>query len=289
MNKILKNSILISGLTLGLILFTGNDNIERIKDKVSSMTNKIITISQDRDKIVKKLQSNLDKYNTDIESLNQEKSNLEKELSNLNKQLEEEHGNNSSLTQEKTELQNAINNLNTQITELQNTINNLNTQISEHNNTITTLRDELTRSNGEVEKANKAVEELEKFVNGKFDEVKDIKETTDLSQYNPNDIAKNDVWIINDNDTFDCGNGISVQYTKSNGEVRFTLRDNSNVTPNSFILKVTYTDGSFDELNFTGNNYTLTRDRVISEIKLKGNLYTSTGIIHVDKVINVRM
>lgn len=277
MNKIFKNSILISGLTLGLILFTGNDNIERIKDKVSSMTNKIITMSQDRDKIVEKLQSTIDKYNTDIESLNQEKSNLEKELSNLNEQLENEHENTSSLIQEKTELQN--------------TINNLNTQISEHNNTITTLRDELTRSNGEVEKANKAVEELEEFVNGKFDEVKDIKEITDLSQIIPSDpdTNQNDVWVVNNfNRAFDCGDSIFANYVPSDRNFQFSIR-NPLANSNLLKIKVTFTDKSFEEFYMAEKNFVNLNNKTVNEIKITGSFKLGENTVNINKVIKVKM
>lgn len=69
MNGILKKLLLVAGtatITISLLQFTGEENIERIKDKVSSMKSKIVTISNDRNQILNKLQNTIDQYNNDI-------------------------------------------------------------------------------------------------------------------------------------------------------------------------------------------------------------------------------
>ena len=191
MNNILKKTSLLVGtatITLGLLIFTGEENINRIKDKISNMTSKIISISNDRDTVLNKLQDTLNKYNTDVEALNQKKAELENNIVELNKKIESGNGNIIELKQQKNELEQQKN-------ELQDNINELNNQLSEKNSTIINLNNEITRLNNEVKKANSAVEDLEKFVNGKFDEVNNIPELTDLSGYVPTispDISSDD-------------------------------------------------------------------------------------------------
>ena len=65
MNGILKKLLLVAGtatITISLLHFTGEENIERIKDKVSSMKSKIVTISNDRNQILNKLQNTINQY-----------------------------------------------------------------------------------------------------------------------------------------------------------------------------------------------------------------------------------
>ena len=191
MNNILKKTALLVGtatITLGLLMFTGEENINRIKDKISNMTSKITSISNDRDTVLNKLQDTLKKYNTDVEALNQKKAELENNIVELNKKIESGNGNITELEQQKNELEQQKN-------ELQDNINELNNQLSEKNSTIINLNNEITRLNNEVKKANSAVEDLERFVNGKFDEVNNIPELTDLSGYVPTvspDISSDD-------------------------------------------------------------------------------------------------
>ena len=198
MNNILKKTSLLVGtatITLGLLIFTGEENINRIKDKISNMTSKIISISNDRDTVLNKLQDTLNKYNTDVEALNQKKAELENNIVELNKKIESGNGNIIELKQQKNELEQQKNELEQQKNELQDNINELNNQLSEKNSTIINLNNEITRLNNEVKKANSAVEDLEKFVNGKFDEVNNIPELTDLSGYVPTispDISSDD-------------------------------------------------------------------------------------------------
>ena len=164
-------------------MFTGEENINRIKDKVSTMTSKIISISNDRDTVLNKLQDTLNKYNTDVEALNQKKAELENNIVELNEKIASGNVNINELEQQKNELEQQKNELEQQKNELQDNINELNNQLSEKNSTIINLNNEITRLNNEVKKANSAVEDLERFVNGKFDEVNNIPETTDLSGY----------------------------------------------------------------------------------------------------------
>ena len=184
MNNILKKTSLLVGtatITLGLLMFTGEENINRIKEKISTMKSKIISISNDRDTVLNKLQDTLNKYNTDVEALNQKKAELENNIVELNEKIESGNGNITGLEQQKNELQDNI--------------NELNNQLSEKNSTIINLNNEITRLNNEVKKANSAVEDLERFVNGKFDEVNNIPESTDLSGYVPTvspDISSDD-------------------------------------------------------------------------------------------------
>lgn len=181
MNNIFKKTSLLVGtatITLGLLMFTGEENINRIKDKVSTMTSKIISISNDRDTVLNKLQDTLNKYNTDVEALNQKKAELENNIVELNEKIASGNVNINELEQQKNELEQQKN-------ELQDNINELNNQLSEKNSTIINLNNEITRLNNEVKKANLAVEDLERFVNGKFDEVNNIPESTDLSGYVP--------------------------------------------------------------------------------------------------------
>ena len=152
-------------------MFTGEENINRIKDKISTITSKISSISNDRDTVLNKLKDTLNKYNTDVEALNQKKAELENNIVELNKKIESGNGNITELEQQKSELQDNI--------------EELNNQLSEKNSTIINLNNEITRLNNEVKKANSAVEDLERFVNGKFDEVNNIPESTDLSGYVP--------------------------------------------------------------------------------------------------------
>ena len=191
MNNILKKTSLLVGtatITLGLLMFTGEENINRIKEKISTMKSKIISISNDRDTVLNKLQDTLNKYNTDVEALNQKKAELENNIVELNEKIESGNGNITGLEQQKNELEQQKN-------ELQDNINELNNQLSEKNSTIINLNNEITRLNNEVKKANSAVEDLERFVNGKFDEVNNIPESTDLSGYVPTvspDISSDD-------------------------------------------------------------------------------------------------
>ena len=262
MNNILKKTSLLVGtatITLGLLMFTGEENINRIKDKISTMKSKIISISNDRDTVLNKLQDTLNKYNTDVEALNQKKAELENNIVELNEKIESGNGNITGLEQQKNELEQQKN-------ELQDNINELNNQLSEKNSTIINLNNEITRLNNEVKKANSAVEDLERFVNGKFDEVNNIPESTDLSGYVPTvspDISSDDEEftstfnIDRNNDAHMKIGTLDLEYNSTYD--RLLINSDSSYYPNSKLnvnLEMYFEDGrvSTDTLTPTKNS-----------------------------------
>ena len=269
MNNILKKTSLLVGtatITLGLLMFTGEENINRIKDKISTMKSKIISISNDRDTVLNKLQDTLNKYNTDVEALNQKKAELENNIVELNEKIESGNGNITGLEQQKNELEQQKNELEQQKNELQDNINELNNQLSEKNSTIINLNNEITRLNNEVKKANSAVEDLERFVNGKFDEVNNIPESTDLSGYVPTvspDISSDDEEftstfnIDRNNDAHMKIGTLDLEYNSTYD--RLLINSDSSYYPNSKLnvnLEMYFEDGrvSTDTLTPTKNS-----------------------------------
>ena len=301
MNGILKKLLLVAGtatITISLLQFTGEENIERIKDKVSSMKSKIVTISNDRNQILNKLQNTIDQYNNDIKLLNEKKAELENKLNSLS-QIDKAH------VDELDALKKQINDITQEEIEKDSLIASLRDEITQLNNEITVLNDKIALLNKEVEKANKAVEDLEAFVNNEFNSIDNINTETDLSTYNPNvspdfsDNSSNDsnssvetasTWKLSDNLIW-VKDVLTLHHSGGiNSQVLDITLDGSTTDVN-IDLEITYKGiNQVEKFNITSsatNYFFLQYDNEIAQIKIKGSCKLDGTIHQFNEVISV--
>ena len=301
MNGILKKLLLVAGtatITISLLHFTGEENIERIKDKVSSMKSKIVTISNDRNQILNKLQNTINQYNNDIKLLNEKKAELENKLNNLS-QTDKAH------VDELDDLKRQINDLTQEKIEKDSLIASLRDEITQLNNEITVLNDKIALLNKEIEKANKAVEDLEVFVNNEFNSIDNINTETDLSTYNPNvspdfsDNSSNDsnssaetanTWKLSDSHTLVVKNMLTLRQAGPTNSQLLTASLPDSATNININLRITYKGISqVNEYQLTDlrDDFFLNYGREIDKIEITGSC-TLSGTIHsFNEVISV--